>query len=164
MENETANRNIERQLAEQGFYVSTTVGVSMRPMLRNRRDRVIILPIGEDTHLKRYDLPLYRRPDGKYVLHRVIGVREGAYVIRGDNTYSKEYVPNDWILGYVSEFYRGNRHICTDARAYRIYARVWNFVYPVRALLWHCRAVAARVWHKIKPKSASDRSRTAERL
>ena len=58
-----SNGNIERQLAEQGFYVSTTVGCSMRPMLRNRRDRVIVLPIG-DERLKKYDLPLYRRPDG----------------------------------------------------------------------------------------------------
>ena len=84
-----SNGNIERQLAEQGFYVSTTVGCSMRPMLRNRRDRVIVLPIG-DERLKKYDLPLYRRPDGKYILHRIIGVRDGEYVIRGDNTYAKE--------------------------------------------------------------------------
>ena len=96
-----SNGNIERQLAEQGFYVSTTVGCSMRPMLRNRRDRVIVLPIG-DERLKKYDLPLYRRPDGKYILHRIIGVRDGEYVIRGDNTYAKEYVPDAWVLGYVT--------------------------------------------------------------
>lgn len=117
-----SNGNIERQLAEQGFYVSTTVGCSMRPMLRNRRDRVIVLPIG-DERLKKYDLPLYRRPDGKYILHRIIGVRDGEYVIRGDNTYAKEYVPDAWVLGYVTEFYRGKRHVLSSARSYRFYAR-----------------------------------------
>ena len=90
--------NIEAQLREQGFYVSTTVGWSMFPMLRNRRDRVVVLPVGQER-LRKYDLPLYRRPDGKYILHRIIGVREGEYIIRGDNTYVKEHVPDGWILG-----------------------------------------------------------------
>lgn len=143
--------NIERQLAEQGFYVSTTVGCSMQPMLRNRRDRVIVLPIGAER-LKKYDLPLYRRPDGKYILHRIIGVRDGEYIIRGDNTYAKEYVPDAWILGYVSEFYRGKRHILATARSYRLYARVWNLIYPLRNLLRVARSLAARAWHKIKPR------------
>ena len=52
-ENAEPNGNIERRLAEQGFYVSTTVGCSMRPMLRNRRDRVIVLPIGDERLKKR---------------------------------------------------------------------------------------------------------------
>ena len=86
------NDSIETQLAENGFYVSTTVGVSMRPMLRNRRDRIILRPVGEER-LCKWDLPLYRRPDGKYVLHRIIGVEDGYYIIRGDNTYAKEKVP-----------------------------------------------------------------------
>lgn len=153
-ENETQSGNIERQLQEQGFYVSTTVGVSMQPMLRNRRDRVIVLPVGTER-LKKYDLPLYRRPDGKYILHRIIGVRNGDYIIRGDNTYAKEYVPDAWVLGYVSEFYRGKRHIRSDARGYRFYARMWNFLYPVRYLYHVGRSLAARVWHKIKPAKAA---------
>lgn len=149
-----SNGNIERQIAEQGFYVSTTVGCSMRPMLRNRRDRVIVLPIG-DERLKKYDLPLYRRPDGKYILHRIIGVRDGEYVIRGDNTYAKEYVPDAWVLGYVTEFYRGKRHVLSSARSYRFYARVWNLIYPVRCVFHAGRSFAARVWHKLKPKKYS---------
>ena len=60
--------NIEAQLREQGFYVSTTVGCSMFPMLRNRRDRVVVLPVGLER-LSKYDLPPYRRPDGKDILH-----------------------------------------------------------------------------------------------
>ena len=105
-ENGSSTANIERQLAEQGFYVSTTVGCSMRPMLRNRRDRVIVLPVGEER-LKKYDLPLYRRPDGKYILHRIIGVRDGEYIIRGDNTYVREHVRDAWIFGILP---RGEAH------------------------------------------------------
>lgn len=148
-ENGSSTANIERQLAEQGFYVSTTVGCSMRPMLRNRRDRVIVLPVGEER-LKKYDLPLYRRPDGKYILHRIIGVRDGEYIIRGDNTYVREHVPDAWILGYVSEFYRGEKHILSDSRGYRFYARAWNFLYPVRYLCHLFRTFASRAWHKLR--------------
>lgn len=143
---ETPSGGIEQQLSQQGFYVSTTVGCSMRPMLRNRRDRVIVFPIGAES-LKKYDLPLYRRPDGKYVLHRIIGVYDGGYIIRGDNTYAKEHVPHEWVLGYVSEFYRGGRHILANARSYRLYARIWNALYPLRALFHRFRSLAARVWH-----------------
>ena len=103
-------QTIEQQIAENGFYISTTVGVSMRPMLRNRRDRVIIRST-DGGRLSKWDLPLYKRPDGKYVLHRVIEVRDGYYVIRGDNTYAKEHVPDDWIVGVMTEFYRGKRHV-----------------------------------------------------
>ena len=125
------NLGIEDQLAEQGFHVSTTVGMSMYPMLRDRRDRIVVVPVGE-TNLKKFDLPLYKRPDGKYVLHRIIGVREHHYIIRGDNTYVKERVPKNWILGYVSEFYRKDRHVLSSSRTYRLYAAFWNFIYPVR--------------------------------
>ncbi len=125
------NRGIEDQLIEPGYHVSTTVGTSMYPMLRDRCDRIVVIPVGEKV-LKKYDLPLYRRPDGKYVLHRIIGVRDDLYVIRGDNTYVKEYVPKDWILGYVSEFYRKDRHVLASSRRYLVYAVFWNLIYPVR--------------------------------
>ena len=36
--------HIEDVLAENGVFVSTTVGMSMYPMLRNRRDTIIIRP------------------------------------------------------------------------------------------------------------------------
>lgn len=143
--------SIERQLAEEGFYVSTTVGVSMRPMLRNRHDRVIIRPVGKER-LQKYDLPLYRRPDGKYVLHRVIGVEDGYYVIRGDNTYAKEKVPDAWIIGVMTEFYRGDRHVMADDRGYRRYAAFWQGIYPLRKPLYAARLLAGRVKRKLFPK------------
>jgi hypothetical protein len=143
------NDLIEQRLREDGVYVSTTVGISMRPMLRNRRDRIVVRAVTEGECLARYDLPLYRYPDGRYVLHRIIGVRENEYLIRGDNTYVVEHIPKTWILGVVSEFYRGDRHWSTDDRRYRRYAAVWNAIYPVRALLHLPRALAGRVYRKM---------------
>ena len=138
--------NIEEQLRTNGVYVSTTVGVSMKPMLRNRRDRIVLLPVGKER-LKKWDLPMYRRADGKYVLHRIIDVKDDHYIIRGDNTYMKEYVRDEQILGYVSEFYRGNRHVSTDEKGYRRYAAFWHAIYPLRMPLHKLRMLASRVKH-----------------
>jgi hypothetical protein len=140
--------SIESQLQSEGFHISTTAGMSMKPMLRNRRDRVLIKPLG-DERLKKYDLPLYRLPDGRYVLHRVIDVKDDHYIIRGDNTYQKEKVPFEWILGVVTEFYRGDRHVTSDKKSYRIYAAVWQGIYPLRYPLHAARMLASRVKHKI---------------
>lgn len=137
--------NIEYQLKEQGVYVSTTVGMSMWPMLRNRRDRIVVLPVGEEK-LKKHDLPLYRRPDGKYILHRILDVREDHYVIRGDNTYQREYVPHEWVIGYVSEFYRKGKHVSSNSRAYHFYIVAWRLIYPAR---W-CFHLAMRVLRKLR--------------
>lgn len=146
------NRNIEEQLETTGFYVSTTVGVSMWPMLRNRRDRVIIQRVG-DQPLSRFDLPLYRRADGKYVLHRIIGVKDGYYIIRGDNTYRKEKVPFEQVLGVMQEFYRGEKHITAESRSYRAYVRFWHVLFPVRFLVRNIRYVCWRVCLKLGIKS-----------
>lgn len=36
---------IQEILEEKGIFISTTVGVSMFPMLRNRRDTIVIEPV-----------------------------------------------------------------------------------------------------------------------
>ena len=55
------NTSLEEELRSGKACVSTTVGDSMEPMLRNRKDTIIIEPV--HGRLKRYDLPLYRRPE-----------------------------------------------------------------------------------------------------
>ncbi len=147
------NDLIETHLREHGFYVSTTVGVSMKPMLKTRRDRVVIKPLNGER-LKRLDLPLYRLPNGKYVLHRVIAVKDGYYIMRGDNTYAKEKIAEDQILGVMTEFYRKDRHVLADNRKYRAYAEVWQWIYPIRFVWHYFYLFCSRVKNKLFPKKA----------
>ena len=51
-------------------------GTSMLPMIRQGVDSVVVSPVSGP--LKRYDLPLYQRDNGQYVLHRVVGVEYEA--------------------------------------------------------------------------------------
>ena len=115
MENERLK--IEEVMELQGSYIGPTVGVSMLPMLKNRRDTIVVKPKTE--RLKPLDVALYRRGDA-YVLHRVLRPVEGGYIIRGDNCYSDENVPEEAVFGVLTEFFRKDKHyFCTDKKYLR---------------------------------------------
>lgn len=123
---------IEKALADEGVYISTTSGVSMYPMLRDRRDTIIVTPIKE--RLKKYDVALYRRGDS-YVLHRVIKVLPDSYIIRGDNCIAKEYgIKDAQILGKLTGFMRGEKEINMNSVRYKLYSRLICAVHPIVTL------------------------------
>lgn len=104
----------------------------MKPMLYVNRDLVIIsVPQGR---LQPYDVALYRRGSA-YVLHRVIQVREKDYLIRGDNTYRLEVVPDSAVIGVLTGFKRKGKDYSVQDPAYRRYVRVWCAIYPARKVL-----------------------------
>ena len=139
-------QTIEEVLLSHGKYVGPTVGVSMLPMLKNRRDTIVVL--AKTERLKRLDVALYRRGED-YVLHRVLQPIEGGYIIRGDNCYSDEKVPENAVIGVLSEFFRKGKHFyCTDKK-YLKYAEKRLKTYKVRRffvlLKARCRNGAKRV-------------------
>lgn len=126
---------IEQVLKQKGIYVGTTVGNSMYPMLRNRRDTIVIRPY--EGRLKKYDVPLYKRGD-TYILHRIIDVLPDSYTICGDNCINREYgIKDNQIVGVLTEFYRGDKKIELNQRGYRFYVKLRTAGYPFR--VWrHC--------------------------
>ena len=54
-------QTIEDVLLSRGQYIGPTVGVSMLPMLKNRRDTIVVQ--AKTERLKRLDVALYRRGD-----------------------------------------------------------------------------------------------------
>lgn len=112
-------------------------GRSMLPMLRQGKDTVELKKAPE--RLKKYDLPMYRGPGGKYVMHRIVDVKDDHYVCLGDNTYVYEKVRREQIVAMVCAFYRGDRRISVEAPGYRLYCRFWCAAYPVRKLLWRAK-------------------------
>ena len=105
-------------------------GISMLPMLRQGIDSVVLSPAPEA--LKKYDLPLYRRDNGKYILHRIVGAGT-TYTCVGDNQFQLEPgVRRDQILALVTGFYRGDTLHSVNEPAYRLYCRFWHYSRPVR--------------------------------
>jgi len=135
---------VERELQVNGVYVTKTSGVSMEPLFRTHRDAVMIVP--PSAELSKYDIALYTYGDGRFILHRVIGVRDDVYLIRGDNTYITERVPKGRVIGVVSAFNRKGKRYDLSEFSYKFYSRFWNYIYPVRYVL----NLVKRVLSKIK--------------
>lgn len=125
----TDSVNIEEVIEREGVYISTTSGVSMYPMLRDRRDTIIVTK--SEGRLKKYDVALYRRGE-KYVLHRVIKVLPDSYVIRGDNCLKKEYGITDRdVIGKLTSFYRKDKEVNMSGAPYKIYSRLIPILHPI---------------------------------
>lgn len=119
----------------------TTRGVSMLPLLRNGKDQVVLSPLPEK--LKKYDLPLYQRDDGHYILHRIVKAGE-TFTCIGDHQYVYETgVRQDQMIAIATGFYRKGKYVSADSFGYRVYCRVWHWVRPFRYIafrlgnLWH---------------------------
>ena len=125
-------RTFEQALAERGSFVAPASGVSMQPLIRPGRDLVEITRKGA-ARCRKHDVVLYRRGE-RYVLHRVVQVRDHDYVIAGDHQTVKEYGVTDAdIVGVLSAVIRDGKRLSVTDRAYRRYVRLWCGLYPVRA-------------------------------
>lgn len=120
----------EDELERTGVVFSTTVGKSMEPMLVERETAVVIKKA--KGLLKKYDVVLFRRKGGEYVLHRIIKVREKDYIICGDSCTEKEQVLHEQVIGVVTGYYKNGRLIPMSDRRYRLYVRFRCAVLPIR--------------------------------
>lgn len=115
-------------------------GESMLPMLRPGVDSVTLSAVPET--LRKYDLPLYRRDNGQFVLHRIVKVGT-TLTCMGDNQLTFERgLRKEQMLAVVTSFRRGNKEISVTAVPYRIYCRLWYWGRPVRHI---CRALRLRL-------------------
>ncbi len=124
----------EEILEKDGRLVYSNVGDSMLPLIRQGRDLLVIeRPRGR---LKKYDVPLYRRDSGKYVLHRVLKVRRDDYVICGDNRWAKETgITDRHVIGVLTAVVRAGKEIPVTDRRYRLYVHLWCDLFPLRAFI-----------------------------
>ena len=141
----------EEILEKDGYLVYTTVGWSMMPLLRQRKDIVKIRARkSPEERFKKYDVVLYKRGP-KYVLHRIIKVRPDDYVIVGDHNIRKEYgITDARILGVMTQVIRDGKEITPDNLKYRLYVHLWCDFYPVRAMILWGKLQARRVVRKLR--------------
>ena len=112
---------IEDYLNERGTLTYSNVGTSMMPLLRQGRDLFTVRRKGPER-CKVGDVVLYRRPPDKYVLHRIVEVREDSYVILGDNCIYREYgVTDSDILGVMTGYVRDGKEHSVTEQAYLDY-------------------------------------------
>lgn len=122
---------IEEHLAKGQEVRFVVTGNSMYPTLHSRQDTVLLKPAQE---IRKYDITFHRRADGRYILHRVVGInRDGTYRIAGDNEIKTEPpVKREQILGVVAEFTRWGKRYQVTQLGYRFWVRCWCLVLPWR--------------------------------
>ena len=136
-----------------GRFRITITGTSMMPTLRGGRDQVeLALP---DRPYRKYDLPLYKRNSGQFVLHRVISVaKDGSLSCCGDNQWTREPgLQQSQMLGLVVRICRNGREFPVEDRRYRLWVRFWVLVFPCRRLLLRAYHGMALLRRKLRGKS-----------
>lgn len=125
---------MEEILSNGGTVELTVTGNSMYPMLRHRVSRVRLrraeaLAVG--------DLPLYRRENGAFVLHRVVAREGETFTCCGDNQWVLEPgIRQEQIVAVMTHFARGKRWVSAQSRTYRGYWRFWVWLRPLRRLVF----------------------------
>jgi len=105
-------------------------GTSMLPLLRQGLDEVILSPLPEK--LNKFDLPLYRRTSGQYVLHRIVQTGE-TYTCIGDNQFEYETgLKEEQMIALVTSIVRDGHEISVTDLRYRFYCRFWHYSRPLR--------------------------------
>lgn len=76
---------IRKIFAAGGDFTFYPKGTSMHPFVEQGRDKITLAPIQDQV--RKYDVILYKRKNGAFVLHRVVGKRADGYIFRGDNHF-----------------------------------------------------------------------------
>jgi hypothetical protein len=140
--------SFEEELERNGTLVFTNKGVSMMPLLRQDRDLMVIEKKGPER-CKKYDVILFKRGE-KYVLHRILKVREQDYFVAGDNCRRGESVKDSQILGVLTQVVRDGKTITPEDPAYQRYIHLWCDFFPIRAGLFFVRDGARHVGRRLK--------------
>ncbi len=122
---------------KQGLSATITVtGDSMVPLLRHKKDSVI-LSACDPYSLKRGDVPLYRRDNGQYILHRIVKVNPDSYTLAGDAQSELEYgLPKTNVCALMTAFTRNGKVISCRGLRYRLYVLVWLWLRPIRPYIF----------------------------
>ncbi len=125
-------------------------GVSMLPTIREGRDAVLLVA---PTDYKVGDALLYRRANGKAVLHRLLAIRKDGLVFSGDNQgYKETGLSPDAVYAKLSAVIYDDkdpalrRVEAADSREHLAAVRRVRRRYPIR----RARYLLSRVKAKIK--------------
>ena len=124
-------------------------GVSMHPTLRHCRDRVELVP--PPQQLRRGDLILYQRENGRYILHRIITKpRDGGFFCAGDHQWEPEPVRQEQVIALVDTYIRGGKRIAVTSLRCRLYVWLLVMAFPIRKPLLKLRSKLGKMRKKWK--------------
>lgn len=143
---------IQETVSQGGVFRLVTAGTSMYPLLRDRTDTVILGRVPEK--LRRFDILLYRRANGQYVLHRAMKVTRDGCAMCGDHQLLWEKgIKNETMIAAVQQIVRGDHTVSLDSFAYRLYVFLWCRCFFLRVICLKLRAVPGKIQNKKKGRN-----------
>ena len=92
-------------------------GTSMLPTIKQGDDSV---ELAAPKKLKKYDIVLYKRPNGQFVIHRIMKMKNDEVVLCGDNQVAlEEGIDANDILAKVTGIYKGEIRLLDERGAER---------------------------------------------
>ena len=138
---------IEKELERNGRCYLPTVGISMAPLFYTHKKVVILERPAERA--KKFDVILFHRPDGRYVLHRVVKVTPDGYFTRGDNYLKNDaFVPETQFVAVMTGYFKDQKMVTTKDFWYRMYVLFWGRPNPWRFVFQVCRAGLRKLFKK----------------
>lgn len=97
-------------------------GTSMQPMIVAGRDSVVL---GKAENVTVGDVLFYRRDDGAFVLHRLVGVHKGVYTMCGDHqsVCVEHGIRPEQVLFKLVAFYTGEEYHSIEEEEYKEYTK-----------------------------------------
>ena len=101
-------------------------GTSMLPLLRQGKDSVALIKAEEGLRVG--DIPLYKRENGDFVLHRIVKIeKDGNLTMCGDNQTALERgIRAEQVIAKTAAIYRGEKRVDTKKLSYRTYCFLWR--------------------------------------
>lgn len=142
------------QLLKQGerSVAVPVAGSSMVPFLINGDTVFLDLP---DTPVRRGDIVLYTRGNGRYILHRVYKVnKDGSYIMVGDAHTQPEVISSrEQIHARVTEARHRGKLLTPNSFRWWAYRHLWLWLRPFRPALMRLREKLRRSRSSLKNKS-----------
>ncbi len=124
---------IKEKLESGGTVQLPITGTSMLPLLVWGRDSVELI---KAKSYNKGDIIFYRRDDGYFVLHRIVGKNDKSYVLCGDNQWVKETgIEDRHIIAVVKSITRNNKKIDVNYKPYVLYSKVWVAILRFRRFI-----------------------------
>ncbi len=98
-------------------------GISMLPTIKQGVDSV---ELAAPKKLKKYDIVLYKRPNGQFVIHRIMKIKNDEVALCGDNQVAVEKgVEANVVLAKVVGIYKGEKLFKNTDFSYKLYSFLW---------------------------------------
>ena len=122
--------NIRKTLKKHGFVIYNFHGTSMLPLLKEKEDKV---HLKANEKIKLFDVVLFERYKGYFVLHRVIDIKDGKCYILGDNSPILDIVPLNEIVAKMVGYYKKNIYHDINSEEYLSYVeKIKKSINPIK--------------------------------